>query len=177
LNTDNKNEKSVEKLFLQAYDSYSQSILRHASYRVSDRTVAEDITSETFMKAWDYVRENREVKNYKGFLYQIADNVITDYYRTKKFRPVPIESLDEARLADKTDLSAELESEMLHTTVRVHLQALPEDHRNILIYRYIDELDILTIRKLTGKSLTNVYVTIHRALKNLKEKIIKNNGK
>lgn len=170
----NKNGKELEKNFLQAYDSYSESILRHTSFRVSDRLVAEDITSETFLKAWDYVGKN-EVKNFKGFLYKIADNLITDYYRAKKYQPIPIETVEEAELADITDLSAELERSMTFKKVHEHLQTLSDDHRTILIYRYIDELDILTIKKLTGKSLTNIYVTIHRALKSLKEKIIKAN--
>jgi RNA polymerase sigma-70 factor (ECF subfamily) len=169
------NEGKLEKRFLEAYDAYAERILRHASFRVNDTKIAEDITSETFMKAWDYVRKNNEVKNFKGFFYRIVDNLITDYYRSKKYQPVPIETVDEANLADKTDLSAETERGMLLETVNTHLQSLPAEYRVILIYRYIDELDILTIRKLTGKSLTNVYVTIHRALKCLKEKIKKTN--
>jgi RNA polymerase sigma-70 factor, ECF subfamily len=173
----NKNEKNAEKQFLEAYDSHAEKILRHASFRVNDIKIAEDITSETFMKAWDYVRKNNEVKNFKGFLYRIVDNLITDHYRAKKYQPIPIEAVDEASLADKTDLSAETERGMLLENVNAHLQSLPHEYRVILIYRYIDELDILTIRKLTGKSLTNVYVTIHRALKCLKEKIKNSNEK
>jgi RNA polymerase sigma-70 factor (ECF subfamily) len=170
-----KNERDVERQFLEAYDTYAENILRHARLRVSDQNIAQDITSETFLKVWNYVRKNNEIKNFKGFLYKTADNLIIDYYRTKKHQNISIEMVEEEYLADKTDLMADIERAFSFENIMEHLQSLPEDHRAILIYRYIDELDILTIRKLTGKSVANVYVTIHRALKSLKKRIIKQN--
>jgi RNA polymerase sigma-70 factor (ECF subfamily) len=170
-----KNEKGAEKQFLNAYDAYAEKILRHAIFRVSDRNVAEDITSETFLKAWDYVRKSNEVKNFKGFLYQIANNLITDHYRAKKYQPIPLETVEAARLPNQTDLEENMESILSFQTVKDLLQSLPEDYRLILIYRYIDDLEISTIRKLTGKSLASIYVTIHRARKCLIEELIKKN--
>lgn len=159
---------------MEAYDSYAEKILRHVGLRINNQNAAEDITSETFLKAWDYTRKNNEVRNFKGFLYKIADNLIIDYYRSRKHKSLPLETVEEERLADQTDLMIEAERNLSSKKIRENLQSLSEDHRAILIYRYIDDLDIRTIRKLTGKSITSIYVTIHRALKSLKEKIIKN---
>lgn len=161
----------MEEKFMEAYDAHAESILRHAIFRVSDKKVAEDIVSETFTKTWDYMRNNNEVKNFKGFLYKIADNLITDHYRAKQRVSVPIETIDEARLTDNTDLPAEMELALSFEIVKNHLQFLPEEHRDILVYRYIDGFEIAQIRELTGKSMTNIYVIIHRALKNLRKKI------
>jgi RNA polymerase sigma factor (sigma-70 family) len=163
--------KESHDRFLAAYDAYAASILRHASFRVRDQKTAEDITSETFMKAWDFVRKNNEVENFKGFLYKIADNLIIDHYRAKGNANVPIDAVPEARLADQSDLPAEMGRKLSAETIHRHLQSLPEDQRVILIYRYIDDLEIGKIRELTGKSATNIYVTIHRALKVLRGKM------
>lgn len=163
--------KGIHDRFMEAYDAYAESILRHASFRVSDRKVAEDITSETFMKAWDYARKNTKVRNLKGLLYKIADNLIIDHYRARKYAPMPIDAVPEARLADQTDLPADLERKMSFETIKNHLQSLPQDHRDMLVYRYIDGLEISKIKALTGKSATSIYVTIHRALKRLKSRI------
>jgi RNA polymerase sigma-70 factor, ECF subfamily len=163
--------KGLPERFLEAYDTYAESILRHASFRVGDPRIAEDITSETFKRAWDHVRKNNEVANFKGFLYKIADNLIIDYYRAKKHEPIPIEAVAEARLADATDLPAEMGRMLSFEAIKSHLQSLPREHRDILVYRYIDELTIPKIRELTGKSMTSIYVTIHRALKGLRRKI------
>jgi RNA polymerase sigma-70 factor (ECF subfamily) len=163
--------KELHDRFLAAYDTHAASILRHASFRVRDQKTAEDITSETFMKAWDFVRKNNDVENFKGFLYKIADNLIVDHYRAKGNANIPIDEGLEAQLADRTDLPAEMGRKLSMETVKVHLQSLPEDHRTILIYRYVDELEISKIKELTGKSAANIYVTIHRALKVLREKM------
>jgi RNA polymerase sigma-70 factor (ECF subfamily) len=157
--------------FLAAYDAYAASILRHASFRVSDRKTAEDITSETFMRAWDFVRKDNNVENFKGFLYKIADNLIVDHYRAKGNAHVSIDVIPEAKLADQTDLPADMGRRLSIESMKELLQSLPEGHRDILVYRYIDELEISKIRELTGKSAANIYVVIHRALKVLREKL------
>ena len=55
--------------------------------------------------------------------------------------------------------------------VKKYLNELPNDYKQILIHRFIDDLSIKEIKEITGKSMTNIYVMIHRALKILKEKI------
>ena len=55
--------------------------------------------------------------------------------------------------------------------VKKHLNEFPNDYGQILIHRFIDELTIKEIKEITGKSMANIYVIIHRGLKMLKEKI------
>lgn len=169
-----KNKKALEEEFLEAYDAYAEKILRHACLRVSDKSVAEDITSSTFMKAWDYLRNGSKVGHMKGFLYKIANNLIIDHYRTRKSSFVSIDKLDGIEGAEPPsdkDRTAEMDTRLSFENVKIHLNSLPEEYRDVLIYRYIDELEISEIKKLTGKSIANVYVTIHRALKKLKERM------
>ncbi len=162
----------VEKLFLSAYDDYAAKILRHVYFRVNNKSLSEDLTSETFMKAWNYLREGNEVKNLKGFLYKIADNLVIDYYREKSHREISLDDVKEMPDWNKSPSTAEnFDKDIDINLVKKYLNELPNDYKQILIHRFIDDLSIKEIKEITGKSMTNIYVMIHRALKILKEKI------
>lgn len=163
---------NIEKLFLSAYDDYAAKILRHVYFRVNNKSLSEDLTSETFMKAWNYLREGNEVKNLKGFLYKIADNLVIDYYREKSHREISLDNVKETPDWGKAPSTAEnFDKKVDIDLVKKHLNELPNDYKQILIHRFIDDLSIKEIKEITGKSMTNIYVMIHRGLKMLKEKI------
>jgi RNA polymerase sigma-70 factor, ECF subfamily len=167
-----KNKETLEDYFLRAYDEYSAQILRHVFFRVSDMGTAEDITSEVFMKTWQYMRAGSEVRNIKSFLYKISNNAIVDHYRSRRAGIIPLDDIPEIGEPRSEGFEERLDAhaasvEIIHT----HMNALPPEHKQILMYRYIDELDIAEIRELTGKSMTNIYTIIHRALKALRKKI------
>lgn len=157
------NKSTPEALFLRAYDELASALWRHAYYRVGSRELAEDMVSETFTRAWDSYRE-RDVANLKALLYRILHNLIIDHYR--KARPqVSIDELGEgvaqviaqpSRVSDLPQLP-EL------------LAKLPETWRQVILWRFVDDLPAVEIARLSGKTVTNVYVIIHRALRQLKK--------
>jgi len=160
--------------FLAAYDEYAEKIYKHIFFRVSNKELAEDITSETFLKAWNYISEGQNVENFKNFIYRIAHNMIVDHYRQKPHVPLSFDALQEME-GDKIEPIAELKE---NTTIDLEilkskLENLPLNYKEMIIMRYIDDLDIKEIKKITGKSFANIYVTIHRGLKMLKKEIEK----
>lgn len=162
----------IEKIFLSAYGDYAAKILRHIYFRVNNKSLSEDLTSETFMKAWNYLREGNEVKNLKGFLYKIADNLIIDYYREKSQRGISLDDIKETPDWNKSPSAIEtFDKDADIALVKKYLNELPNDYKRILIHRFIDDLSIKEIKEITGKSTANIYVMIHRGLKILREKI------
>lgn len=162
---------SLENMFLQAYDNHSARISRHIFFRVDGKEIAEDLTSETFFKTWQYLREGRKIKNIAGFLYQTANNLIIDHYRGKSKRSVSLdeiaEPIDNLRRSNEDIVDIKIDFAL----VKKHLDLLPEVYSKIVIYRFIDGLSVSEIKKLTGKSTVNVYVIIHRAIKTLRKNI------
>jgi len=162
---------SAEKEFIAAYDQYSRDILRHIYYRVNDNALAEEMLQETFLRTWQYVRKGKKVDSFKSLLYRVAGNMVIDHYRTKKPASVDLEEAfslpDEKneRLEDKIDRDMDLE------LTKKLLSELPDDQRQMIIYKYLDQLSIKEISDITGKTMTNIYVIIHRGLKALKNKI------
>jgi len=165
------NDKKLEKQFLDAYDQYAEAILRHVFLRVDSWAIAQDLTSETFVKTWQFIAGGGKVKNFKSFLYRVCNNLIIDYYRSKTKTNISLEDIGEQSEPVQAMPYKDIDTSIMFESIKKHLDSLPYDYKQILIYRYIDELDITEIKKITGKSITNIYTIIHRGLKMLREKL------
>lgn len=161
---------STEKAYLDAYEENMPRIFRHIVSRVSNRKVAEDLTSETFFRAWDYIQKGNTIDNMKAFCFKIANNLIVDHYSSRRTF-VPIEDADELAATERHVDDPELQTEL--SLLRSLMDDLPSDYGAILTYRYIDDLEISEIAEITGKSHAHVYVLIHRAKNALKKKFEK----
>jgi len=163
----------MKKRFLKAYNDYSPSILRHIYFRVNNQELAEDLTQETFFKAWRYIsKKDTEIANLKTFLYKVANNLIIDYYRQKNNKmTVAIDEVSEEFIATESQQEKEADQAFDKKLVEKFLLKLKDDQKQVLLYRYIDDLSILEISKLTGKTKENIRVIIHRGLKALKEQM------
>ncbi len=158
--------------FASLYDIYVKRIYRFVYFKVSSREEAEDLTSEVFLKAWNYVNENKEIKSFSGLLYKIARNSIVDLYRSKSVRaetilisslPDGIEPGDGGKKA--REMNVDLEAKDLIRAIK----KLKLEYQEVLTLRYVDELQIEEIAEITGKGNIAVRVTLHRALKKLKK--------
>ncbi len=157
-----------DSAFVEAYDLYSPKIYRHILFRTSSDDAAADIMSETFLKAWEYLRERAsEVTHLRAFIYRIANNLVIDWYRARSRAPDPIDEDMERtlgsddRIAERTDFILERDR------MRRGLELLKKDTRELIVMRFIDELTIEEIAVATGKNKNAVYVAIHRAVKEL----------
>lgn len=165
---------TTKKEFLSSYDSYAESILKHIYFRVGSKELAEDLTQETFFKAWNNIADNnKKIDNFKFFVYKIANNLIIDHYRKKARAPI---SLDDIH-SEKTSIDPVQEKEAENTINRIFLEKclleLDKTHRQIMVYRYINDFSIKEISEITKKSESNISVIIHRGIKFLRERMAK----
>ena len=94
--------------------------------------------SDTFVRAWEYVRKGGAVENEKAFLYKIASNLIIDYRRKKK--TLSLDALTEEGFDVSTDEHLRLE-EIIDARQAVQaLDKIPEQYRDALFMRFIQEL-------------------------------------
>lgn len=157
---------------MEAFNQYSDAIFKHCYYRVSDREIAKDIVQDTFMKAWDAIRKGEEVRNFRPYLYRIANNLIIDQYRKK-----PVDSLDEALENNSIDTNKILSEGMIEeiqddfdvARAREAFTKLPDQYREVLSMRFIDDLSIREIAEMLGESDNAVSVRIHRGIQKLKQ--------
>lgn len=150
------------------YDTYVKQIYRFVFFKVSSREEAEDITSEVFLKAWHYFQENKEIKSFSGLLYRIARNCIIDLYRVKASRPEVL-TQDPIEIGDGGRWYADLNDKAEAKKVLQALKKLKQEYQEVITFRYVDELEVAEIAEIVGKGQVAVRVTLHRALKKLKE--------
>ena len=70
------------KIYSEVYDKYVKKIYRFVLLKVNSAEIAEDLTSEVFMRGWQaYKTKQDKIENVQAFLYQIARNLLADHYR------------------------------------------------------------------------------------------------
>ncbi len=132
-------------------------IYRFCYYRTLNRETAEDLTQETFLKFLksDYQERGIGIR----YLYTIARNLCIEEARRKKQDPLPEDLSDEGKGAD--DIVEQIR-------VRQALMKLPDEDRDLIIMRFVNEESITDICKLMGMSRFALY----RKLKSLQRKLI-----
>lgn len=156
--------------FASLYDLYISRIYRFVYFKISNRQEAEDITAELFLKAWKYLVDDdtKEVGNFSGFLYDMARNATTDWYR--KNAKAHVCALDEIlHISDGSDLAKTVEDSFDSNKLLQHIKTLKHEYQEVLILRFVEDLSVLEIAKLLGRSNVSIRVTIHRATKKLQE--------
>lgn len=148
--------------FQDLYESYATEVYRFAYWLAGDSFEAEDITSETFIRAWVHNSTIR-TETLKAYLFAITRNVYLEQ-RRKRRREVALHDVypDPAARPDKL---AEARVELLR--VQSVLQTLPEIDRAAFVLRVQHELPYAEIARVLGLSLTATKVKIYRVRKKL----------
>lgn len=167
---------SKKRKFSKIYDQCIDKIYRFIFLKVSSEEIAQDLCSETFLKAWKSYKNNSKIDNPSAFLYRIARNLVVDHYRKKgRTQFVSLDSVpvfdSNPGIEEKAALNSDLER------VRTSLIKLKEDYQNVIIWHYLDDLPIPKVAKMLEKSEQATRVTLFRALKALREEIEKRDVK
>ena len=164
---------NIRKEFTKVYDKYVKKIYRFVLLKVNSAEIAEDLTSEVFMRGWQSFKGQGpdKIDNLQAFLYQIARNLLADHYRQEtKAQLVSVEYaplLPDAR-QDLEEMSF-IQSDM--ERVKAALVSINDDYREVIVWYYLDELKVPEIAKILDKSEPTVRVLIHRALHALKDEL------
>jgi RNA polymerase sigma-70 factor (ECF subfamily) len=144
--------------FSELYKKHAPDVYHFALYLSGERGEAQDITSETFVRAWT-APEPIRMATVKGYLFTIARNLFLQGLR-KKSRQV---ELDEHLRDPQPSPYAQAEQKEELQAVLAGLQKLPEIDRAALLMRAFDEMPYEEIARALGISLASVKVKIHRA--------------
>ena len=144
--------------FEALYAHYSRDIYRFALYLCGNHAEAEDITSETFVRAWNATGEIRAVTA-KSYLFAIARNCYLERLR----RGARQTQLDETMPDSTANPYADAERRIELNRVLGALQQLPEVDRTVLLLRVQEEWSYQEIADAVQISLSAVKVKIHRA--------------
>ena len=165
--------------FASWYHEHRESVYRYVRFRVATREVAEDVTSEVFMKALRaFERYDARLASPRTWLLRIARNAVTDHLRALRRRGSLHVSLD--RIPDLVaDVPSQDERVLKQERIQTLLngtQTLRKADQQILALRYGSGLSNTEIAESLGISNNAVAVRLHRALKRLKDAVDENRG-
>jgi len=156
--------------FRKIYQIFADKIYKFIYYRISNREASLELSQEVFLALWKYLSDKeKEITNLRGLTYQIARNLINNYYDANKVWKVDLEEV-EYKLGVSIDLGQEFDLKISIKELKSKLQVLESDEdRRIIELKFFDGLSHNEIAEVVGKSSGNVRVILHRALKKLKE--------
>ena len=139
-------------------------IYRYCYFKLYDDQIAQDITQETFLR---FCKQGLNLGSDKElpYLYTIAKNLCIDHFRQRTVESLG--EITEEMIDDPT------EDWISNLTLRMTISTLPEDEQELLFLRYVNEISITMICKITGLSRFAVYRKLSKSLKWLKEKLLK----
>ena len=156
-----------EAAIRQVYRLYSDGIYRYALYQSGDPSLAEDVAGEVFARMIESIRSY----TYRGaplsaWLYRIARNLVIDH-RRRGTRLRPLEAADEARTPadDPVELA---ESRLTWEELRVVMSELTDEQRQVVVLKFVENLDNSEVAEIIGKSEGSVKSLQHRALRTLR---------
>ena len=159
--------KKDREAFADLWVLYKDRVHQRVSSIIRQPDLAEDITSEAFLRAWNAIEkyEPRDV-TILAWLCRIAERVA---FRELK-RQKPTTEIDGLMLeADATESPEYIaEQKAGDDDMLAALHGLPETQRQVLSKRFIDDLSYDDVSKMLGKSVGSVRLIQHRALKALK---------
>jgi RNA polymerase sigma-70 factor (ECF subfamily) len=162
--------KKDPSAFAELYDAYIEKIYRFVYFKINSKEEAEDIVSSVFLKVWNYLIEytEKEIDSFSGLIYRVARNAVIDFYRERGARRYePVEVLETIAVEEKSyhQVNVNLEVEKIMIVVK----KLKQDYQEVVLLRHVEELSTAEIAEILGKSQVNVRITLHRAMKKLKE--------
>ena len=140
------------------YECYAGDVRRFALYLCGDVAMADEITSDTFMRAWMAADRIRQ-PTVKSYLFTIARNAYTDLLRRAARHTQLDESMPDTRISPQTHME---QSEEVRS-VLAGLQQLPEIDRTVLLMRTLDEMPYEEIAETLGIPVVTAKVKVHRA--------------
>lgn len=170
------NTHSLHKDFSEWFDLYAEPLYRHAYLRIHDKDRAADLMQETFTRAWSYAARGNEIRQPRAFLYKTLNNLVVNEYERR--RPTSsLQTMDEETgyepMADG-DVQGQASAQIDATIILNKLGSVNEEYREVLVMRYIDELQVSEIALVLQESENTVSVRIHRALKKMRQLLDEN---
>jgi RNA polymerase sigma-70 factor (ECF subfamily) len=139
--------------FGQLYDRYVTGVFRYLYFRVGSTQLAEDLTAETFLRALRSLHTFEwKGKDFSAWLTTIARNLMNDHFKSRRVRS----EFSTDTFPDRPDAGRGPEEDVLSSLSNEELMQavsrLPDDQRDCVLMRFVQELSIAETAQVLGRS-------------------------
>ena len=168
-----KAQKGNQEAFAELYDIFIDLIYRYVYYRVNQADV-EDVVENIFLKIWENVRKYRQQKNthFSSWIFRIAHNMVIDYYRSNKVHEYDELDLNLVDHDREHNPIRKTQDSLNQRDLKAALTKVKKQYRDILIYKFINELSNKEVSQILKKSEGSLRILQFRALRALKKELI-----
>jgi len=161
-------QRGETEAFGRLYDHYSDTVYRYIYYRVSSKATAEDLTSETFLRALRRIGTfTWQGRDFGAWLVTIARNLVADHFKSSRFRleVTTGEMLDanEVERSPEDSVLEQLSNEALLTAVR----KLNPQQQECVTLRFLQGLSVAETARVMGKNEGAIKTLQYRAVRTL----------
>jgi RNA polymerase sigma-70 factor (ECF subfamily) len=164
-------QKNDAGAFTEIYEAYFDKIYRYVTLKIGDRTEAEDMTQQVFLKALESISSFKwQGAPFSAWLYRIAHNQIVDYFRRQNKRPDTLR--DDAVVVSESNPQKTTEQRINMEQVMAATQQLTEAQREVISLRFTSEMSTAEVAKIMGKSQGAVKALQHSAIVALRKNLL-----
>jgi len=165
--------------FQSVFSEFQKPVYNYVLRMVKDRSLAEELTQDVFIKTYKSLSEFRGESKVSTWIFRIATNACLDYFRSrphKKDEKTDLLSPDDlltSTLPDGEQKPPEADEELINvemsSCVREYIDNLPDEYRAVILLHDIQGFTNPEIAGITGTTLENVKIRLHRARRKMKE--------
>lgn len=171
-----KARKKDQKAFNTLLNTYWSDVYRFQLLKTEDEDEAEDITIQTFSKAFDKINLYNESYNFKTWLISISKNIFLDHLRKQRTETISIDKkeseaykiFDESPSAEDQLIIDQNVAQLLN-----YLKQLKPHYQEIINLRYFREMSYKEMAEILNEPIGNIKIKLSRAKKLLAEIIKK----
>jgi RNA polymerase sigma-70 factor (ECF subfamily) len=175
--------KGREGAFRELLSRYERPVFSLIYRMVRDRTLAEDLAQEAFIRAFNAIGSYNTSYKFSNWIFKIANNHTIDHLRKRKLKTVSIhgspnatsqDELSQTRLvieSNDEDPHEYLEHKELGGQIEEAIGRLREEYRTVILLRHVEGYAYDEIAEIMGLPLGTVKTYLHRARNELKERL------
>ena len=170
-----------ERAFNEIANRYRDKLLNFINGYINEPSISENLVQDTLLKVYINAKKYKEIALFSTWIYTIAKNcALTEYRKIKRRKTFSFSqlssqeqdfSIDRIQSEDNLDISADRET---YNAIRKAISSLPQEFREIIILKDIQEHSYDEISSITGLPLGTVKSRINRGRQKIKEIIEQN---
>ncbi|WP_215448364.1 ECF subfamily RNA polymerase sigma factor, BldN family [Streptomyces sp. ATCC 21386] len=154
--------------FGRLYDQYSDTVYRYIYYRVGGKATAEDLTSETFLRALRRIGTfTWQGRDFGAWLVTIARNLVADHFKSSRFRlEVTTGEMLDANEVERSPEDSVLES-LSNAALLEAVRRLNPQQQECVTLRFLQGLSVAETARVMGKNEGAIKTLQYRAVRTL----------